>query len=54
MPVHVSLCVLLACFVDVHQIKVVEHYNWLLLCHLSNTGLAAEEQMQRSSGVFNK
>lgn len=47
MPVHASLCVFLFCFADVHQIKAVEHFNWLLHRHFSSMRLATERQMQR-------
>lgn len=50
-PVHVPLCVFVFCFVDIHQIKAVEHHNWLLHHHFSDMRLATERQMQRHSPV---
>lgn len=41
------LCVFVFCFAGVHQIKAVEHHNWLLHHHFSDMRLATERQMQR-------
>lgn len=46
MPVNVSLCTFVFCFASDHQIKAVEHHNWLLRHHFSDTRLATEGQMQ--------
>jgi len=49
--VSVFVCVFVFCFPDVHQIKAVEHHNWLLHHRFSNMRLATERQMQRQSPV---
>lgn len=51
-PEHVSLCVFAFCFADVHQIKAVEHHNWLLHHHFSDMRLATKRQMQRNGPVI--
>lgn len=43
------LCLCVFVCVCVHQIKVVEHHNWLLHHHFSDMRLATERQMQRHS-----
>lgn len=50
-PEHVCLCVFVFCFVVVHQIKAVEHHNWLLHHHFGDKRLATEQQMQRHGSV---